>query len=265
MSNNNENKDLEKDEKLSAVGEPQAKSVSKWFENIWYHYKFRILVGIFVVITVVIAMTQLINREKIDYNVLYAGPKSIAVQDIATIESVFSRVGEDQNGDGTVDVAISEILMMSDDEMAAAQAAGVKVDPNFMMNSKSEFSQQIVGGDAVICLVSPYVHSMLVEAEGLMKISDVLGYVPDSAYGEYGVMFIDTDFGYYYFGDNYLPEDTILCVRTLSTAAPMKGKDKTTAAHEASVELFKEMMAYEIPDEEADTKIVTEAQSLVEN
>ena len=240
------------EEELKPSGPPEQPTTPKGrWENFWYHYKAQTIIAAVLIITVVISVTQLFKRETYDYTVMYAGPQGVAVQDAVYIEKAFAEIGKDRTGDGKVIVAVSDLLMLSDEEIADARAKGIDLDVNFVRNSKTEFSQQIVGGDAVICMVSPYVHGLLVEAGGLMKLTDILGEAPENSYGAYGIKLSDTDFGSYFNGIRSLPDDTVLCIRSLSTAAKLKGEKKTKAIHADNVELFKRMVAFEAPEVES--------------
>jgi len=254
-------RETEKDEKLTAVDEPKLSTVLKWLDNFWYHYKAQVIIGAVVLVTVIISAVQFFNRDTYDHNILYAGPSGIAVMDRTNIEKSIAEIADDLNGDGEVKVTMSDVLMLSDKEYAEARARGVNLDDNFLSNSKREYSQHILGGNAVVCMLSPHVYGELVAAGGLMKISDVLGDVPDNSYGEYGIVLSKTEFGMCMNGVNMLPEDTILCVRKLSTSAKMKGEKKTQAAHDAGIKLFKAIIAYDDPE----VNSYTETETSVEN
>ena len=60
---------------------------------------------------------------------------------------------------------------------------------------------------------------------------------------------------------NDLAKDTVLCIRTVSTMAKFKGEEKTVAAHDSNVELFKKIVEFKAPEVES----VFETEKLVEN
>lgn len=232
------------DNKISPENEPGFDKIVKWFENLWYHYKFQILAGAVILFTVIISTSQLVTREEYDYCLLYAGPRNIAIQDLAYMEMAVESIADDRSGDGKVNVTIDDVVMLSPEEQKAALEAGLTVNGEFLNNTMDNFYQQILGGDAVVCLLSPYMYGIVRDADGFMPLKEVLDEVPDSAVDEWGIKLSETDFGRSFNGMDDLPADTVLCVRRISTMAKLKGEKKTRAAHEAGVALFVRMVTY---------------------
>lgn len=233
--------------KLNAEGEPKISGFSKWLENLWYHYKFQILAGAVILFTVIISTAQLVSKEEYDYYLLYAGPRNIAIQDLAYMERAVEALADDYNKDGTVSVAIDDVVMLSPEEQKAAMDAGIAVNGEFLNNTMDNFYQQIIGGDVVICLLSPYMYSFVYDADGFLPLSEIFSEIPEGAVDDCGILLCETDFGRTFNGMDDLPKDTVLCVRRLSTMAKFKGEAKTRAAHEASLELFRRMVEYKAP------------------
>ena len=208
------------------------------------------IVAVVAILTVVISTVQLLNREKSDFYVLYAGPAFVAVQDIAFMEAAIEDMAHDYDNNGQVAVTVEDVVILSPDEQKKAMEAGNVINADYMTTTLNGFYQQIIGGDAVVCMLSHYLYGMVREADGFMPLSEIFSKIPDSAYDEYGILLSEADFGQYYNGINDLPKDTILCIRRLSTMAKFKGEKKTRAAHEASVELFRNMVLFDAPETE---------------
>ncbi len=237
------------DEKLEAKFD-----FGKWFDNFWYHYKVQTIIALVAAFTVIISTIQIVTRERYDYFFMYAGPQIIAIQDLTYIQRALETVADDYDGDGDIAVSIDDIVMLSPEERAASQAAGAVFNPEVLRTTMTEYYQQIVGGDAVICLLSPYMYEMVHESDGFLPLSEIYTELPEevqaAAYDECGVILSKTEFGQSFNGIDDLPEDTILCIRRLSSMAMFKGEAKTRALHEASIELFKNILAYEKEPEE---------------
>ncbi len=220
----------------------------KWFENFWYHYKIQALIAIVLIVTVVVSSVQLATRKHYDYYFMYAGPAVLALQDLTYIQRALEIVSDDYDGNGAVAVSIDDIVMLSPEEREASSAAGAMFNPDFLRNTMTEYYQQIVGGSAVVCMLSPYMYEMVKESGGFMPLSEIYGEVPEEVraimYDECGVILSKTEFGQAFNGIDDLPEDTVLCVRRLSTMAIFKGEEKTRALHEASVGVFKNIISY---------------------
>lgn len=240
-------------EKEQEYLEPGSQFKKKW-ENYWYHYKTHTIIAVFAIVTVVIMSVQFFTKDKFDYYLLYAGPQIIAVQDLHYIQRSFSEFADDYNGDGEVSVALNDIVMLSPEEMEAAMDDGAVFNGNYQQQMMTEYYQQIVAGDVVICLLSPYMYEIVNQESGFMPLSEIFGDdIPDSAYDECGIVLSKTDFGQEYNGVNNLPDDTILCIRRISTLKNFKGADKTEKHHAAYVELFRKIVTYESAEDSTDS------------
>lgn len=232
------------DKKLSGENGLKFSDLGKWLDNIWYHYKGRIIIIGVAVITVIVCMTQFVSRETYDYHMLYAGPQVVMLQDINYMEAAVEDLGEDRDGNGEVSVSIADIVMLSPEEQKLASEAGASLNGEVLYTSMKEYEQQIMGGDAVICLLSPYMYEIVHSANGFIPLSEIFEEIPESAYDDCAIVLSETQFGKHYNGMNDLPKDTLLCIRRLSSFAQFKGEAATRAEHEASVELFKRMVAF---------------------
>jgi len=220
-----------------------------WLENFWYHYKIQTLIALVAAVTVIVSTCQLVTREKYDYYMMYAGPQIVALQDLVYMQRAMEEVADDYDGNGEVNVSIDDIVMLSPEERAAAMENDAVFNPEAIQSTMTEYYQQIVGGDAIICLLSPYMYEMVHESDGFLPLAEIYGEIPAevaaAAYDDCGVKLHETNFGKSFNGIDDLPEDTILCIRRLSSMAKLKGEKKTQALHGASVELFKKLLAYE--------------------
>ncbi len=229
----------------------------KWFDNFWYHYKWVTLIILFFATVIIVSTVQMLTREEGDVYVMYAGPQVISVQNMTYIERAFESVSYDYSGDGEVNAVLRELTIMSEKEIEEAARAEMeeKGVPNegYILNeqmARSEmgkslqvFNQEILGGDSVICLLSPYTYSIVYEAGGFMTLNEALGYTPEYAYDDCSVRLCDTGFATLE-GMASLPEDTLFCIRRLSSMSFLKGQNKTKAAHDYHLEVFRAAVSY---------------------
>lgn len=228
----------------------------KWLDNFFYHYKWIVLIVCMFAIFVVVSAAQMLGREQTDIYIMYAGPQVISVQNMTYIERAFEELDEDDyTGDGKVNALLRDITVMSEEELAAASGSSDSNVPNegYILNeqlvraqmseSMKTFNQEILGGDSIICLLSPYMYSIVREADGFLPLDEVIGYVPENAYDECAVYLADTDFGKLE-GLASLPDDTLFCIRRVSSMSFMKGKNKTEKAHSYHLERFKAAIEY---------------------
>lgn len=230
----------------------------KWLDNYWYHYKWVTIIAALFAVFAIVSTVQLLTNEKGDIYVMYAGPEVISVQNIGYIEKAFENIDEkDYHDDGKINAVLRELTVKSPDELEAEAHTQLEADgvanEGYMLNEQMArsymsqnlqvFNQEILGGDSVICLLSPYTYSIVHESGGFMTLEEALGYTPDGAYDECAVYLRDTDFGSLE-GLAILPEDTLFCIRRLSSMAFLKGQNKTEAAHRYHLEKFGSAIAY---------------------
>ena len=232
--------------------EPVKKS---FWGNIWYHYKSPILIFISFIIIFAIATGQIMKRDKPDTYILYAGPVYFDSESTKEIESILKSVmSEDYNGDGEKGVQFTNIVYLSEDVIAQRQAEanenGYSLSVNNHANNEEyeTFSNEMLSGNSVICLLDPFLYENVKEAEGFLKLSEIFDETPDGAIDEYGIKFSETKICKYYSVFDSLPEDTIFAVRRVSTMSIFKGKEKTEKAHQNHVKFARDIINFEYPE-----------------
>lgn len=243
------------------------KKIIKWLDNFWYHYKWETLIIAFFGTFIIIATTQLLTKDKIDASLIYTGPAYFSARDVSEVESAFEQaMRDDYNGDGEKGIEFTDVTLMTEQQALDAQSESkqdddpsnnVVINVQDMREAEKKFNMQVFAGEVIICMLDPYWYDELVEAQGLAKLTDVLGYQPEGAIDDYGVYLKDTKFGKFYNVFSYLPDDTILCIRTISTVSAFKNKTKEQARYDCNVEVFRDVIEFEypegyIPPEEAD-------------
>lgn len=232
-------------------------NAKRWFENYWYHYKWHTIVGLFAVIFAVILIGQMIAKDDIDANVIYAGPYLFASSEIYGVQNAFAQVmRDDYTGDGKKTAVLIDITMLTEQQMtdkkAEAEAEGINdliLSPNDNREMKKKFNLEIFAGESIICLFDPYWFDYINEASGLLPLNEALGYMPEYALNEYGVYLKDTNFGQYFTIFEGLPDDTILCIRRMTTTSIFKGVSKEQDRYDNHLQIFKDIFAFELKTE----------------
>ncbi|MDD4772836.1 MAG: hypothetical protein PHZ09_04445 [Eubacteriales bacterium] len=206
----------------------------------------------FIVVGAVI-IGQMIAKEEYDVVVLYGGPHQFTPNETREVQNALRSVmSDDFNGDGEKNLQLVSILLMTqeqiDAEKKSAAAAGKVVVYNSanLIQNRSLFSSQIIAGDTVICLIDPNWYNDIYENEGFIKLSDALGYTPDNAIDEYSMYFADTEIARYFTALQLFPEDTILCVRRMSTAVFFGSSEKLRIHYENQLQMFRDMMSFKV-------------------
>ena len=237
-------------DKLAPAGEPGAKAF-RWLDNFWYHHKWKVIIISFIVFTLTVCIVQYASNEDADMYILYAGPYKFGQTDARAFEAAFSSVIEDRSGDGLARAELIDIYILSDEqiagEIARAEAAGESVTVNyeFFANNRTIFDQQILAGDAVICLMDPWLYADVKSAGGFLPLEEALGFTPENACDEYSIPMADTAFGQYFSVLAGMEPETLLCVRRMSTFSFLKGQKRTEEYHAYCLEAFQNIFAFE--------------------
>lgn len=223
----------------------------KWLDNYWYHYKWQTLIALFLIVFFAVTIPQLVTKIDDDVTLLYAGPISPGSDETREMTSALQTImTDDYNGDGVKQVGINSILLMTqeqlDDATANADTNGefVMYNQQTLLNNRTKFSTQLFAGEAVICLLDPNWFKDAYEAGGFVPLAEILGYTPENAYNDSAVYLKDTRFYGYFSVFSAFPEDTLLCIRRMSTATVFKNTEKENARYAQQVEMFKAMMNY---------------------
>ena len=224
-------------EKVTLVNEKPKSKSRLWFENYWYHYKWVTLLVAFFLIVGGICIIQAVQNNSYDSYIMYAGPFQLTHKEVLDIEKDFYSVVEDKDGDGKINVAIRELFIMSSEEIENIEE-GYEANYTLISENMKIFDQEILSGEATICLLSPYLFARVAEADGFLPIGEYVGEGEVEYVGEYGVKLNSTVFGRLP-GLSVLPDDTILCVRRVSTMASLFDKKQTEKNHALNIETVK--------------------------
>ena len=126
------------EESVADGGTGAKMSFGKWIENVWYHYKWHIIGVAFMLLVVIVCITQCVGkaRDPIDINIVYAGsyqiPKTadkdgkIPFKDMSdTIKNLISDY--DENGKKVLN--FQSYYWLSTDELDALAEKNAELDP----------------------------------------------------------------------------------------------------------------------------------------
>ena len=217
----------------------------KKIDNFFYHYKWHSIVAVFLVIVLLVCLFQTCGKQKYDVEIMYAGPYSLRsdLQGQIDIQSAFSKVTEDKNGDK---VGKANIVPIWIDETTTEGGDALFIQ-TYQTNLKL-YTDEIQAGNISICLLSPSLFYMVHEQGGFMRIDELAPDLPEEVYhvgksgsvNHYAVRLSKTDFG----KENlsFLPEDTILCIR--KPAYNIFNSRRVKKQHAAALETFLAALNY---------------------
>lgn len=229
--------------------EKEQERLSK-FSNFWYYNKWKVIIGLFVVIVVIICTVQMCSSREDDCMILYSGSYYLQGDDRSAINSIISSyLPYDFNNDKELVAGINVISVYSDEQVAALNEK-VKTDSNAMVVNKSSnlsqlqsFDNIMMTGEYSICIIEPWLYERIVKGGGFRKLSDVLGSAPEKAYSEFALPLSETAV----YRDNPglfdgFTEDTLICLRTEAQLGNLFKKNKGSDGYKFAEEYFKSLV-----------------------
>ena len=225
--------------------EDEIKKGSLW-GNIWYRYKWAIIIGGILLIIGIVLIVQVAMKKDDDVKIVYAGPNYIADDNTRNLLiNIFSVIAKDYNDDGEVIINISSNVILNSVQITTPDEEGRK--PNATQVGQNQqllntFKQQMQSGDFTIYLVDKGLYEESLKGV-FVNIDEVLGMnIPDEIkYDDYSIYLKKTDFGSYYQGFTKLPDDTIILVLQKTVFA-------NDEDYNNSIDFLKEMLSFKTPN-----------------
>jgi len=230
-----------------------------FWENFWYHNKWKTIIAAASLFLLLICTMQMCTQNSYDVYLMYAGPGQLTVNETREAQNALKQLMPDYNGDGTRGVMLTVFNYLNPVEIAArkeqVEKEGLEFAFNYTENASTleRFEMEVVAGESVIYLLSPGLYASVKTAGGLIPLSEILEEIPAGAVDEYGIRLADTDFYKAVSVLQYLPEDTVLCIRRTSTMSVFKNKKKVEERHAWHVDLFRQILLFEMEPAETET------------
>ncbi|MBQ9121762.1 MAG: hypothetical protein IJY12_05330 [Clostridia bacterium] len=221
-------------------------------KNFWYHNKWIVIFAVIFLVGGIVLGSQMIGRTDPDASIMFVGPYAVgATATSEDIEETFTLITEDYNGDGEVAFRFASLLCYNDAQLEAIRTEedeeGNTMDAltySRLLQTNTEekegFYKIIFLDEFVIWLLDPAFYEEVKKADGFVPLSDIFDYEVEAAIDDTGIRFMETEFAQYYSCFAEMPEDTVLCLRRLSTAAGKGGKAK----HENNTEFFRAIVEF---------------------
>lgn len=223
-------------ERASEEAEANYKKVS-WFENFWYHHKWSVIMfGAFGLI-ILIAIFQIVDRQKPETIVMYAGPNYVGEMVMNELKPIWTPLLEGSENPDAGEISIYSIVYQKD-------------GPNAAM-AMSQFTTEFSAGDCMIYILSPDMYQVALDTNLLVPLNDIFGEKPCSAVDEYGIKLSETPFYQDHAAMMYLGEDAILCVRQVPMLVNVRGKESAQLRQITAREFVKKIVEY-LPTETAE-------------
>ena len=228
--------------------EEEIKKGNFW-SNLWYRYKWVIIIGAFLLITAICLISMCASVEHEDIQIVYVGPVSIV--DSAThssIENSFTPILKDYDEDGKKELQIISNVLLNKNQLVDEEGNPLSLEEIGRNQSNiNTFKQQLMSGDLTIILMDKGLYSE--ELKGYFTSLDEVtkdknAVIPNEwKNDEFTIYLHKTELGGYVEGFDRLPKDTVVGV-LLKTAF---ANDDEYSEH---VDFFIELINYKAPTQE---------------
>ena len=198
--------------------------VYRWFDNFWYHHKWKVLIITFFAVVVLICTLQMCNREdEGDIRVLMAGPYGFSTEEsgIGDLQAFLDKsLPADYDGNGSKKVDITNYTIYSEEQIKERQERGEYVSTANNADNYQQYISFLQTGESSLLFLDPWLFEEMQRGQ-LLDLSALLGFIPEGAITAadangntvvYGVRLGDTVL----YRDNtamqVLPADTVICV-----------------------------------------------------
>ncbi len=222
-----------------------------FWENFWYHHKWKTIIGVCAVILFVICTMQMCTQNSYDLYVMYAGPGYMTPNETLSVQSSFRQLTPKGEDGASMEVMFSAINYLNEEQIAEKKALAEEQDVDLYIDlsgnasALERFQMEVVAGNSVIFLLDPLLYESVKEAGGLLPLAEVLDQIPETAIDEYGIRLGDTELYDNIAALRQLPEETVLCIRRISTMSVFKGQKKTEEMHALHTALFAALVSFE--------------------
>lgn len=243
------------EEKLSP-GDTAADSA---FSNFWYHYKWHTLIGLFVLVFLIIVISQMAGKKGYDAHVLYTGPAYLdketcmeitqAIEKAAAASAPFAENKADYNKDGILTLDFNKFIYVPEALAEEYKESNIYYNALDNVNARGDFDNALMIGEYVILLMDRTLYEDTVEVGVYRTWEETVGYKPEKALDDCGILLTDLDIGLLN-GFRQLPDDTVLCCRQKSYANKLNKHIQNAEMYEAEVALFCQMIEYKAEETE---------------
>ena len=181
--------------------EHNEKSLVKFVENIWYHYKWAILLCCFFAFVFIAGTIQSLSNKKPDVFIYHVAAQGITASSVEKMTDSLSEFAIDYNGDGTVTVDYKEEIYIP--EVISAGQGQLSVTDSFNL--------ELFAGECVIYIMDESFYRG--NSDFMVNLSDVLGYKPGFAYDDKALLLADLPAYENVPGLCDLPAESFVCVR----------------------------------------------------
>ena len=248
-----EKEPLNREEKLAGEEIAIRNPVFSWFENVWYHYKWTIIVVAFFLFAAIVCFAQCATTPNKDVYITFGGSHTMTSEELAAVERVFADLSKVTFSENTPAVGIVSYPFYTEEELRTLytdpetgdfNGAAFNSAKGMNANRLDELSSYMMTGECSIWLVNQSVYeAQHMAGERSVPLAETFGTTPAGAYDEYAIRLGDTAFYQYYEALQVLPADTLI-VFTRSYFMGASSNAETYAQYKA---LYRAIVEFEAP------------------
>ena len=140
------------------------KSLVKFFENIWYHYKWTIIIGAAALVMLIAGLAQLASKKQPDVFIYHVSKSGITANSIDKLTDSLSAFAVDYNGDGIVNVDYKEEIYVP----------GVISTAQGQLSVTDSFNLELFAGECVIYIMDEENERDMRRRYGLNKVRKLM-------------------------------------------------------------------------------------------
>ena len=198
----------------------EKENFKKKLDNFWFYNKYKVYVGIFIVIVLIVTISQCASNKKADMSILYVSDYSLTDQQTTAMQNALAKYTTDLDKNGQVVVEITPI------------SVGASIDPQLDEAGQQKLMAELATGDSLVFLVNDEQYKSLLSQNAFENIKKLY---PDIAgIEDYRMSWKDLairklpDF-------KGMPDDMYFVLRKVSGVS---GRSKSQIAYEKASESF---------------------------
>ena len=248
-----EKKSVSREEKLSGENISIRHPIFLWFENLWYHYKWTILLVAFFLFVGIVCFAQCATTPHKDIYITFGGSHTMTSEELEAVERVFGDLSKSAMPESHPAVGIASYPFYTEDELRTLftdpetgdfNVASYNTAKGQNADRLKELSSYMMTGECSIWLVNTSVYEAQHMSEKLaVPLTDVFETTPTGAYDAYAIRLGDTAFYQYYEALQVLPADTLI-VLTYPYFMGASSNEQTYAQFKA---LYRAIIEFEAP------------------
>ena len=210
---------IEREEKLAGENIAIRHPVFLWFENIWYHYKWTILLVAFFLLVAIVCLVQCATTPHKDAYITFSASHTFTREEQQAIDQLFNDFSKNTFEDDVPAVGIvsypfytEEELrdLYTDPETGDFDGAAFNMAKGKNTDQLDTLQSYMMTGDCSIWFVNTSVYEAQHMTERAVPLTETFGTIPTGAYDEYAIRLGDTAIYQYYETLRVLPEDTLI-------------------------------------------------------